>query len=236
MGNVGWGVAILMAGCWTSMGCSAPRENPHVLLSKVDHLVYGTRDLEATIEHLEDVLGVRAEYGGQHPGHGTRNAILALGPATYLEILGPDPEQPEPVGPRWLGLDDLEASSIVAWAARGQNLESIVSEAAQADIILGDVLSGSRVRPDGSVLSWRVTDQVIADGVVPFFIDWGKTSHPARSAPQGLTLVGLRAEHPDAKQVRRQLDRLGLILSVTEGPSPALIATIRTASGLVELK
>ena len=120
-------VLILMASDWTTMGCPAPMHDSTKLLSRVDHLVYGTPDLEASIRHLEEVLGVKAGHGGQHPGQGTRNAVLALGPTSYLELLGPDPEQPEPDHPRWLGIDDLDAPRLVAWAAKGQALTSIVN-------------------------------------------------------------------------------------------------------------
>ena len=86
-------------------------------VSRLDHLVYGTPDIEETVDQLERRTGVRATPGGQHLGHGTRNALLALGPSMYLEILGPDPEQPEPDEPRWLGIDDLTAPRLITWAA-----------------------------------------------------------------------------------------------------------------------
>ena len=59
----------------------------------VDHLVYATPDVEQSVAELEARLGVRASPGGQHLGLGTYNALLALGEACYLEIVGPDPLQ-----------------------------------------------------------------------------------------------------------------------------------------------
>lgn len=208
------------------------------MMGRVDHLIYGAPDLDAAIDDLQWRLGVRAAPGGRHPGQGTRNAVLALGATTYLEILGPDPDQPGPDRPRWLGIDALEAPRLVAWAARGSDLRSLVADARRHGIELGSVMSGSRERPDGTVLAWELTDprQVVAGGVVPFYIDWGRSPHPARSAPSGLELVHLRAEHPGPRGVRTILEQLGLDLPVAAGPAPALIATLRTPRGTLELR
>ena len=207
-------------------------------LGRVDHLVYATPDLSLGIEKLETLLGVRATPGGQHPGRGTRNALIALGPSSYIEIIGPDPEQPKPERPRNFGIDDLRAPKLVTWSANASDLERLASEAARQGFQLGQVRSGSRQRPDGVVLSWRLTDPltVVADGILPFFIDWGNTPHPARTAAPGVTLVDLRAEHPDAERVQKMLGQIGLHLPVRPGPKPALIATMISPRGRVELQ
>ena len=56
----------------------------------VDHLVYATPDLSMGVQRIAEWLGVEPVPGGQHPGRGTRNALVALGPASYLEIVGPE--------------------------------------------------------------------------------------------------------------------------------------------------
>jgi hypothetical protein len=208
------------------------------LLAKVDHLVYAAPNLQAGVDHIEQLFGVRATPGGQHPGVGTRNALVALGPTRYLEIIGPDPDQPAPTQPRTFGIDTLAAPRLMTWAAKSGSLEDLVRDAQTQGITLGAVGSGSRRTPQGTLLQWRYTSPrtLIADGLVPFFIEWGDTPHPAASAAQGATLIALRAEHPDADRVQQLLSQLGLDLRVTKGPGPALVAVVDGPRGRVELR
>jgi len=89
-----------------------------------------------------------------------------------------------------------------------------------------------------AVLSWRYTDPrtVVADGIVPFFIDWGKTPHPAATAAPGASLIAMHAEHPDAARVQDTLNQLGVDLRVQHGASPALVATIKAPRGTVTVR
>lgn len=212
--------------------------NSNALLSTVDHLVYATPDLDRGISEIDALLGIRATLGGSHPGRGTRNALIALGPNMYLEIIAPDPEQPAPSSPRAFGLDTLKASRLAGWAAKSHNVDSLRSAAAAAGVPLGEANSGSRKRPDGVTLSWRSTDSgvAVADGLVPFFIDWGQSPHPSQTAPKGARLVALRAEHPNERAVTGMLRVLSLNLPVTHGRQALLVATIESARGRVELR
>lgn len=205
---------------------------------RVDHLVYATPELDDTCAELEHRLGVRASAGGQHQGRGTRNALIAIGPACYLEIVGPDPDQAPPAEPRWFAIDALAAPRLVTWAATAKNLPQLVSGAAQRGVRLGAVNRGHRERRDGVVLTWQLTDPsaMLADGLVPFFIDWEASPHPASTAIAGPTLVDLHGEHPDPQRTRELCAALGLDLRVDAAPRPSLVATFQTAGGLVHLR
>ncbi len=205
---------------------------------QVDHLVYAVPDLDGAVEELENRLGVRAAPGGKHPGEGTRNALIGLGPDCYLEILARDPDQPLPSRPLWLGVEGRTTPRLTAWAVKADRLEALVHRAQEAGVRLGAVESGSRRRPDGVALHWEFTDPhvLVAEGLVPFFIDWGSSPHPAATAPQGATLVALRAEHPNPAGVAALLRGLGLRLPVTKGDRAALVAHLETPGGVVELR
>jgi hypothetical protein len=219
-------------------GCSSEHLGLNTFLPQVDHLVYATPDLEASIEELKGILGVQAIPGGRHPAWRTRNALISLGEKTYLEIIGPDPEQPAPDEPRPFDIDRLQAPQLVTWAVHRADLRQVADEAKRHGVNLGVVLSGSRGRPDGVLLSWELTDpfQPRANGIVPFFIDWGETPHPAGSLTRCCSLVDLCAEHPEAEQVQVMLDSIGLCLRVAKGLVPALIACISVPGGTVELR
>ncbi len=207
-------------------------------LARVDHIILATPDVDDTADRLTTTLGVRAVAGGKHPAWGTRNSLIALGDLIYLEIVGPDPGSPPQEPPRPFGLETLSSPRLVTWAVKGRALDALVTHARADGVDLGEVQRRTRRRPDGLLLSWAMTDLTAprADGIIPFFVDWGETPHPATTSPQGGTLVGLSARHPEADSVRAMLRSLGLAIGVEPGDAPELIATLQTRKGEIELR
>jgi hypothetical protein len=203
----------------------------------IDHLVYAVPDLDGACDDLQRRLGVRPSPGGKHTSRGTHNALLDLGDSAYLEVIGPDPEQPAPERPRPFGIDNLAVPRLVTWASKAPDIEARVRDARAAGFDPGDARAMSRQRPDGVTLSWKLTqrEELAGDGLVPFLIDWGDTPHPAATAAKGCRLVLFRAEHPRPEQVARLIAAVGEELEVREGPHPRLIAEVACPRGRVEL-
>jgi len=203
----------------------------------VDHLVYASPDLDLAVKHVENLFGIKTTPGGQHPGGGTRNTLLALGERSYFEIIGPDPDQPDPGQPRPFGIDDLKEPRLVTWAVGVGDLDGAIQKAKSHHIDPGEVLARSRRAPDGTLLAWRRTIESLHwHGIVPFLIDWGSTRHPSVTSAKGCRLIELRAEHPDPDQIQSILKILDVDLAVQKNATPALIAVISTPNGIVELR
>lgn len=197
-----------------------------------DHLVYAVPDLAAGVRDLEARLGARQTAGGSHPGLGTRNSLLRIGDRVYLEVVGPDPEQPAPPGGLWFSGGPAPLPALVTWAVRSADLDGLA--AGPCGHLLGPVRSMSRTRPGGERIAWTLTmpgKPLRRQGIVPFFIDWGDTPHPCADLPdRGVRLVRLSGRHPDPGAVRRDLDRLGVALGVMAGRA-GLVAVLETPAG-----
>ena len=202
------------------------------LEAAIDHIVYATPDLDATVATIVDTWGVRPTVGGSHDGLGTRNALLALGAGSYLEIVGPDPAQPDPPGARPFGVDDLEGPRVVTWAARVPDIDLWVGWARTRGFDPGDAVSMQRTTPSGDVLRWRLTFPLPGDGVVPFLIEWpGQT--PAATSATGCALMSLELGHDDPAIAGRIAEH-ALAIDVAPGP-PMITATILTPNGVVAI-
>jgi hypothetical protein len=188
-----------------------------------DHLVYAVPDLACAVADIGRRAGVRPVEGGPHPGLGTRNFLLGLSGASYLEIIGPDLEQPSLAQPRPFGIDDLRTPKLVGWAVATDDLDGAITRARAAGHDPGPARDMSRRRPDGELLRWRLTPP--RAGLLPFLIDWGATTHPAGSLPV-LPLRSFEAVHPDPETVRAGLAALGTELTVRPGERPTLIARL----------
>jgi hypothetical protein len=213
-------------------------QDPHVpAKDAVDHLLLGAADRETGIRWIEERTGVKAVIGGSHPGMGTCNALLSLGGRQYLEIIAPDPDQAQSTARSQL-LRTLSTPRLISWAAATGDVETTAKRCRAAGLDVVGPNPGSRQRPDGQMLRW-VTLNVQSDleSVIPFFIQWERTAtHPATDSPPGCRLQTLTFAHPQPARVRETLARMGVDATVTSGPEAALLASVQTPKGALELR
>jgi hypothetical protein len=203
--------------------------------SNLDHILLGISDLDRGIAWVEERTGVRAIFGGVHPGRGTRNALLSLGGQRYLEIIAPDPQQP---GEGWYDkLIAMTEPRLFDWAVHTSNIVALAEKVKAAGFTIDGPNDGSRSRPDGKTLRWksfRLHDD--RGGLLPFFIEWGRDSlHPSQDAPKGCTLKQLFIESSSSADLVKQYKLLGIDVEVANGTASRVRATISTAKGEVEL-
>ncbi|THH37585.1 VOC family protein [Neolewinella litorea] len=192
----------------------------------LDHLVYVVPDLDSAIDRFT-AAGYPPAPGGRHSDRGTYNALLRLGPRSYLELLAVDPETTV-APPRWMGIDLVEGPAITRWAVH-----------AGAVNFPGALYGGSRQLADGRTLRWRLSDPGVrpAVDVVPFVIEWnGSDFHPAERLPDhGLRLQTLQLEHPRPAAVNTSLERMGLPQKAIRGAAPKIGAVLRGPQGTLHL-
>lgn len=206
-------------------------------LARVDHLVLATPVFEDGVRYITDLFGVEPVMGGRHPVYGTRNALVGLGRSCYFEIIGPDTEVLEQRDVHAFAIHELDGPRLITWAAKAEDLDALTDAARRNMVDLGTVTQGSRQRPDGTELTWTFTDPLAArnGGVLPFFIDWGDTEHPAVNLPQQCELLELTLLHPHADNVAQRLRSIGIDMPVHIAPYPRVAARIRTPNGEIEL-
>jgi Glyoxalase-like domain len=202
----------------------------------LDHVLLGCNDLDRGIDSVEQHTGVRAVFGGVHPGRGTRNALLSLGERHYLEVIAPDPKQDriEQFAQKQVALlKQLSSPRLIGWAAHPGDLEKFSAHLREAGISFDGPRPGSRQRPDGKLLQWKTLNlKDDKDGLLPFFIEWGANSlHPSADAPKGCKITNFGAVTPGAGELTKIVNLLELDLPVSLGDKATLRATITGPKG-----
>jgi hypothetical protein len=202
----------------------------------LDHILLGCNDLQRGIDLVEGHTGVRAAFGGVHPGRGTQNALLSLGIRRYLEIIAPDPQQ-NASGELASMLKKLTEPRLVGWAAHPGDIEVLAADLAKAGIIAEGPTPGSRKRPDGAVLHWKTLNlKDDANGLLPFFIEWSAdSSHPSTDAPSGCQLLRFELLTPDPAALAKTSAQVMLAAPIVKGSSPQLHAVISGRKGQLDV-
>jgi hypothetical protein len=198
--------------------------------SALDHILLGCNKLEEGIALVEIATGVRARFGGVHPGRGTCNALISFGNLHYLEIIAPDPGQ-DIVSEMTTMLKELDAPKLIGWAAHTNDIESLDRKVRAAKLRTEGIQAGSRRTEDGRLLQWKTLDVADPDGLLPFFIQWSPDSpHPSTDAPHGLQLESFFLATPNIKSLTSTLNLLGLDVQVQQAKAPRLQAQFTHSS------
>src|SRR4051794_5767915 len=94
---------------------------------RIDHVIYGTADLEAGAARLATQLGLEVVGGGRHIGLGTENRIIPLGDG-YLEIItvvDRNEAATSAFGSAIMARIDDEGDGLVGWAAETDDIHAV---------------------------------------------------------------------------------------------------------------
>ena len=111
----------------------------------LDHIVFTAASLELGDLEFQQKTGLRLAEGGKHPGMGTHNRLLSLGPDRFLALICKDPDAEPLTGPMWFGLNDIEGDiglSPHALVLRSDDLEGDLEKARDFGVDLGAPLTG----------------------------------------------------------------------------------------------
>jgi hypothetical protein len=201
-------------------------------VDSVDHLILGAATLADGVAFVRDRLGVTARPGVRLPGAATENALVALGPRSYLEVLAPADDADEPA-PGLAPLRSLAAPALWGWAIATDAGGARAERADQLGVVHAARAADRHPLDGGSFVRWRNLGVQLALGpAAPFFIEWSAHSpHPAAQAPTGGRLRAITVRHPDPDAARAALAKLGFDVDVARGDAPGLAAELETLDG-----
>lgn len=233
----------MSGGCVAALACNPKKtsalssmfdDSAREATDAFDHILLGASNLDAGIQWVEEHTGVRAKFGGNHPGRGTRNALLSLGTGHYLEIIAPDPAQANVPDER--GLRELSSPRIIQWAIHTEDIVASKRAAEAAGIKTIGPQSGSRERPDGKMLRWQVLGIEQTTPLVPFLIQWAPgTPHPSLDSPPLGKARSLSFETPQPDELRRILNGVGVQPDIRKSNLSRIVLVVQTPRGEIEI-
>ena len=136
---------------------------------RLDHVAYAVPDLDEAAVRFREEFGLDSTEGGRHERWGTANRIVPLGDQ-YLELVAAvdEPTAAETA----FGRGVLErASGGGGWFTMAAVADDLDAVASRLGIEIG---SGSRMRPDGQTVRWRMAglDDPRREPWMPFFLAW----------------------------------------------------------------
>lgn len=149
----------------------------------LDHIVVASKDpLHAASTFEKNHQGVILK-GGKHENWGTYNYLAYFQNSSYIEWLGIDNEDiakrsNNPLIHQLVHAFDKGMEGAIQIAFRTNKMDDYVKYFNESSILYKGPTSGSRKKPDGKTLKWRMLFPQSTDtNPLPFLIEWGEISN-----------------------------------------------------------
>ncbi len=204
----------------------------------IDHIVYTVPNLEEAKDQFQQQRGVRPTFGGYQATQGTKNAIVNLGDACYLEFLTIDEENHDVPPPHWMGVDLIATPKITRWSLKSSDLKNDSEVLRNYNDSMGVVKGGQREMTNGKLLTWEMSMPLAEPEVeiIPFLTDWQHSdTHPSEQLPEQCHLLRIGATHPNPESLYAVLNYFYPELVITQADRTSLSIDIQTPNGVVQL-
>ncbi len=163
---------------------------------QLDHVAFGAADLASGIDFMSNALGVAPIGGGKHELFGTHNALWRIegNYPIYLEVIAIDPNAEPILHLRWFGLEDKNVQQrlkngcqLLTYVASTTDIKTATKQMKEDH---GEPVTVSRGN-----LNWQFSvpkkGNLIANGALPYLIEWEDKSPVETMKNQGLTIKSI---------------------------------------------
>lgn len=155
----------------------------------LDHLIITAKDPEKAAKEFGAKHDIKVVEGGKHDNWGTYNYVSYFANDSYIEWIGMFDKELAAVSDNPLIIQTYNALSkgeegFIQFAVRTENMEAYIEHFRQSGVSYKGPFAGSRLRPDGSKLEWRMLFPE-SDRTLPFILDWGEN----RNVPEDESLL-----------------------------------------------
>lgn len=153
------------------------------MMLALDHIVIAAKDPKEAAKQFERKHNIVTIQGGRHENWGTYNYLAYFSNDCYIEWLGIfDKEKAlhsdNPLVAQLIHILESHDEYAYQFALRTNKMNHFITHFEDYNIPFVGPIDGSRKRPDGSNLEWKMLFPATeGQQVQPFLIEWGKTKN-----------------------------------------------------------
>ncbi|MEC5424678.1 VOC family protein [Virgibacillus sp. C22-A2] len=147
----------------------------------IDHIIITAKDPEKAAKDFSEKNDVPIVQGGRHENWGTYNYLAYFSSESYIEWIGIFDDtiantSDNPLIKQVVNALTNGKEEVIQFAFRTDRMDKYIAYFAKENIPCTGPFSGSRKKPDGSMLKWRMLFPD-TERMLPFLVEWGEVKN-----------------------------------------------------------